>query len=58
MKKVLNIIFLTVIGLILMTVLSFWFTDTSIRPSIIVLLVVILAVSVLVKNRLNRETEK
>ncbi|MBF0753289.1 MULTISPECIES: hypothetical protein [Jeotgalicoccus] len=58
MKKVLNIIFLTVIGLILMTVLGFWFTDTSIRPSIIVLLVVILAVSVLVKNRLNRETEK
>lgn len=56
MKKVLNIIFLTVIGLILMTVLGFWFTDTSIRPSIIVLLVVILAVSVLVKNRLNRET--
>lgn len=58
MKKVLNIIFLTVIGLILMTVLGFWFTDMSIRPSIIVLLVVILAVSVLVKNRLNRETEK
>lgn len=58
MKKVLNIIFLTVIGLILMTVLGFWFTDTSIRPSIIVLLVVILAVSVLVKNRLNQETEK
>ncbi|CAM4174307.1 hypothetical protein [Jeotgalicoccus halotolerans] len=58
MKKVLNIIFLTVIGLILMTVLGFWFTDTSIRPSITVLLVVILAVSVLVKNRLNRETEK
>lgn len=55
MKKIMNIIFLTVIALILLTVLVFWFTDTVIRPSVAVLLVVILAAAVIVKNKLAKE---
>ena len=58
MKNIMNIIFLTVIALILLTVLVFWFTDTVIRPSVAVLLVVILAVAVIVKNKLAKKTEE
>ncbi|CAD2073884.1 hypothetical protein GCM10007275_04740 [Jeotgalicoccus coquinae] len=58
MKKVFNIIFLVIIGLILLTVLAFWFTDTIIRPSTAVLLVVVLAVAVIVKNRVAKNTEE
>ena len=58
MKNIMNIIFLTVIALILLTVLVFWFTDTVIRPSIAVLLVVILAAAVIVKNKLAKKTEE
>lgn len=57
MKKFLNIIFLAIIGLILLTVLVFWFTDTMIRPSVIVLLVVVLGIAVLVKNKLTKKAE-
>lgn len=57
MKKFLNIIFLTIIGLILLTVLVFWFTDTMIRPSVIVLLVVVLGIAVIVKNKLTKKAE-
>lgn len=58
MKKVMNIIFLTIIALILLTVLVFWFTDTVIRPSVAVLLVVILGIAVIIKNSLAKKTEK
>lgn len=58
MKNIMNIIFLTVIALILLSVLVFWFTDTVIRPSIAVLLVVILAAAVIVKNKLAKKTEE
>lgn len=58
MKKIMNIIFLTVIALILLTVLVFWFTDTVIRPSVAVLLVVILGIAVIVKNKLTKKSEE
>lgn len=58
MKKVLNIIFLAIIALILLTVLVFWFTDTVIRPSVAVLLVVILGIAVIIKNRLAKKTRE
>ncbi|HBV22495.1 MAG TPA: hypothetical protein DEB42_01705 [Jeotgalicoccus sp.] len=58
MKKVLNIIFLAIIALILLTVLVFWFTDTVIRPSVGVLLVVILGIAVIIKNRLAKKTRE
>lgn len=58
MKKVMNIIFLAIIALILLTVLVFWFTDTVIRPSVAVLLVVILGIAVIIKNRLTKKTEE
>lgn len=57
MKKFLNTIFLAIIGLILLTVLVFWFTDTMIRPSVIVLLVVVLGIAVIVKNKLTKKAE-
>lgn len=57
MKKFLNTIFLAIIGLILLTVLVFWFTDTMIRPSVIVLLVVVLGIAVIVKNKLTKRAE-
>ena len=58
MKKLMNIIFLTIIALILLTVLVFWFTDTVIRPSVAVLLVVILGIAVIVKNKLTKRPEE
>lgn len=58
MKKIMNIIFLTIIALILLTVLVFWFTDTVIRPSVAVLLVVILGIAVIVKNKLTKRPEE
>lgn len=58
MKKIMNIIFLTIIALILLTVLVFWFTDTVIRPSVAVLLVVILGIAVIVKNKLTQRPEE
>ena len=58
MKKLMNIIFLTIIALILLTVLVFWFTDTVIRPSIAVLLVVILGIAVIFKNKLTKRPEE
>lgn len=58
MKKVINIIFLAIIALILLTVLVFWFTDTVIRPSVAVLLVVILGIAVIIKNRSAKKTRE
>lgn len=58
MKKLMNLIFLTIIALILLTVLVFWFTDTVIRPSVAVLLVVILGIAVIVKNKLTKRPEE
>ena len=58
MKKFMNIIFLTIIALILLIVLVFWFTDTVIRPSVAVLLVVILGIAVIVKNKLTKRPEE
>jgi len=54
MKEIINIILLVIVGLIIASMITVYFMDVNKAPMFILILVIGLAVSLLVKNRINK----
>lgn len=54
MKKIIDFILLIIVGLIIVSMITVYFMDVNKAPLFLLILVIGLAISLLVKNRINK----